>query len=233
MPTSYDITTYAGLTNAIQAYTEVDEPTFVSNIPTFIKDVERLVNNTVQLPAFRKNVTGTTTAGFQYLDLPQDFLSMFSLAVVDPDLPLATQNYRYLLNKDVNYIREFFPYPGVEGVPQYYALFDSGVSAGVNTGAFLLGPTPDKAYTMELHYYAYPQSITTAPSGQSWLSINFPNVLLWGALVEAYIFLKGEADLVQTYQAKYDQAMALLKQLGDGKDRQDNYRVTQVRDKVQ
>ena len=227
MPTSYDITTYAGLTNAIQAYTEVNEATFVSNIPTFIQDVERLVNNTVQLPAFRKNVTGTATAGFPYLDLPQDFLSMFSLAVVDP-----VNGYEYLLNKDVNYIREFFPYPGVEGTPKYYALFDSGVNAGVNTGSFILGPTPDQSYTMELHYYAYPQSITTAPSGQSWLSLNYPNVLLWGAVTEAYIYLKGEADLIQTYQAKYDQAMQLLKQLGDGKDRQDNYRVTQVRDKV-
>lgn len=230
--TSYDITTYAGLTNAIQSYTEVNEPNFVANIPTFIQDVERLVNNTVQLPAFRKNVTGTATAGFPYLDLPQDFLSMFSLAVINPDLPTTTPNYRYLLDKDVNYIREAFPYPGVEGVPQYYGVFDAGVSAGVNTGSFILGPTPDQSYTMELHYYAYPQSITTAPSGQSWLSINYPNVLLWGSVTEAYIYLKGEADLIQTYQAKYDQAMQLLKQLGDGKDRQDSYRTTQVRDKV-
>lgn len=229
--TSYDISTYAGLVNAIQAYTQVDEPSFIGNIPNFIQDVERLVNNTVQLPAFRRNVTGSCTAGFQYLDLPTDFLSMFSLAVLTTDD--SGTHYSYLLNKDVNYIREMFPYPAVQDVPQYYALFDAGVSASVNTGSFILGPTPDAAYTMELHYYAYPQSITTVPSGQTWLSLNFPNVLLWGAVTEAYIYLKGEADLIQTYQSKYDQAMQLLKQLGDGKDRQDNYRVVQVRDKVQ
>ena len=220
MPTSYDITTYTGLTNAIQAYTEVDEPTFVGNIPTFIQNTERLVNNSVQLPAFRKNVTGTTTADFSYIDLPTDFLADFSLAVIDP-----VEGYRYLLQKDVSYIRECYPYPAVVGVPQCYSLFD-------NT-AFLLGPTPDASYTMEMHYFAYPQSITAAPSGSTWLSTNYPNVLLWGSLVEAYIYLKGEVDLIQTYQARFDEAMGPLKQLGDGKDRQDNYRVTQVRDKVQ
>ena len=220
MPTSYDITTYTGLVNSIQAYTEVDESTFVSNIPTFIQNTERIVNNSVQLPAFRKNVTGTATAGFQYIDLPTDFLADFSLAVIDP-----VEGYRYLLQKDVNYIREGFPYPAVTGVPQYYSLFD-------NT-AFLLGPTPDDDYTMEMHYFAYPQSITAAPSGTTWLSLNYPNVLLWGSLAEAYIYMKGEPDLIQTYQAKFDLAMGPLKQLGDGKDRQDTYRVTQTRDKVQ
>jgi len=218
---SYDITTYAGLVEAIQAFTEVDEPTFVSNIPNFVQDVERLVNNTVELPAFRRNVTGTATASFPYLTLPSDFLSTFSVAVMNSGDTQA-DGYRYMLNKDVNYIREFFPFPGVTGTPQYYALFDN------NT--YILGPTPDVNYDIELHYFAYPTSIVTA--GTTWVSQNFPNVLLYGALVEAYIFLKGEADLIQTYQAKYDQAMALLKQLGDGKDRQDEYRTVQVRDKV-
>lgn len=219
---SYDITTYTGLVNAIQAFTEVDEPTFIDNIPTFVQDVERLVNNTVQLPAFRRNVTGSATADFPYLTLPDDFLSTFSVAVMNTDEPLVPNNYRYMLNKDVNYIREFFPYPGTTGTPQYYALFDQ------NT--FILGPTPDVNYNIELHYFAYPTSIVTA--GTTWLSQNFPNVLLYGALCESYIFLKGEADLIQTYQAKFEQAMIPLKQLGDGKDRQDNYRTMQVRDKV-
>jgi len=217
--------TYAQLATAIQDYTQVDEPTFVDNIPNFVQNTEVLVNNTVQLPAFRKNVTGTTTAGFQYLDVPPDFLAMFSLAVQTTTIVnlLPTTTYSYLLNKDVNYIREAFPYPGVDGVPQYYALFD-------NT-AFILGPTPDDDYTVELHYFAYPLSIVDA--GTSWLGDNFPNVLLWGSLVEAYIFLKGEPDLIQSYKDKFQEAIAPLKQLADGKDRQDNYRVTQVRDKVQ
>jgi hypothetical protein len=223
MPTSYDITTYTGLTNAIQAFTESDEPTFVANIPTFIQDTERLVNNTVQLPAFRRNVTGTATGDFPYLSLPNDFLATFSVAVMNVDEPLITENYRYLLNKDVNYIREAFPYPGVTGTPQYYALFDQ------NT--FILGPTPDVNYDIELHYFAYPTSIVTA--GTTWLSTNYPNVLLYGALVEAYIFQKGEQDIVQMYQSKFQEAMAPLKQLADGKDRQDAYRTVQVRDKVQ
>jgi hypothetical protein len=218
---AYDITTYSGLVDAIQAFTEVNETTFVENIPTFVQDTERLVNNTVQLPAFRRNVTGNVTDGFPYLTLPSDFLSTFSVAVMDAGA-LGAEGYRYLLNKDVNYIREAFPYPGVTGTPQYYALFDN------NT--FLVGPTPDVEYNIELHYFAYPESIVTA--GTTWLSTNFPNVLLYGALTEAYLFLKGEADVLQSYQAKFQEAMGPLKQLGDGKDRADNYRTTQVRDKV-
>lgn len=221
MPTSYDITTYTGLANAIQAYTQVDEPTFISNIPNFVQDVERLVNNSVELPAFRKNVTGSATANFPYLTLPSDFLATFSVAVMNAGDTQA-DGYRYMLNKDVNYIREMFPYPGVTGTPQYYAIFDN------NT--YILGPTPDVNYDIELHYFAYPTSIVTAET--TWLSINYPNVLLWGALVEAYIYLKGETDLIQTYQQKYDQAMQLLKQLGDSKDREDAYRTIQVRDKT-
>ena len=218
---SYDITTYTGLVNAIQAFTEVNETTFVDNIPTFVQDTERLVNNMVQLPAFRKNVTGSATASFPYLTLPSDFLATFSVAVMNSGETQA-DGYRYLLNKDVNYIREFFPFPGVTGTPQYYALFDN------NT--YILGPTPDVNYNIELHYFAYPTSIVTA--GTTWLSTNYPNVLLYGSLAEAYLYLKGEPDILQSYQAKFQEAMGPLKQLSDGKDRQDAYRTVQVRDKV-
>jgi hypothetical protein len=209
---------YVQLTTLIQQYTEVDETTFVTNIPTFITNAETLINNSVQLPAFRVNVTGTFTPGFQYIDLPTDFLSIFSLAVIDP----VTGNYHYLLNKDVNYIREAFPYPATSGLPKYYSMFD-------NT-AFLVGPTPDQGYTVEMHYYAYPESITTA--GTSWIGNEFPNALLWGSIVEAYIYLKGEQDLIQLYQQKFDQILQQMIQLGDGKNRQDNYRTLQVRKDV-
>ena len=209
--------TYATLSTAIQNYTEVDDVTFVSNIPTFIINAETVINNTVQLPAFRRNVTGETTQDFQYINAPSDFLSTFSLAVINTD-----GSYNYLLNKDVNYIRQAFPFPGVTGFPQYYAIFSDQT--------YILGPTPDACYPMELHYYAYPPSITVA--GTSWVGTNFPDVLLWGSLVEAYIFMKGEQDLVQMYQSKFQESLALLKQLGDGKDRQDAYRTVEVRDKV-
>lgn len=224
--------TYNELTTAIQQYLMVEyvgdgaEPTFVANIDNFIKNTEIIINNTVQLPAFRVNVTGTVTIGNPYLTIPSDFLSIFSLAVIPSTIVgiIPTPTYQYLLNKDVNYIREAFPYPSVEGTPQYYSLFDN------NT--FIIGPTPDVNYDVEMHYYAYPESITTASSGTTWLSTEFPNALLWGSLVEGYIFLKGETALIQTYQAKFDQVMAEVKQLGDGKNRQDSYRVVQVRDKV-
>lgn len=214
---------YAQLTQAIQRYTEVDEPTFVENIPNFVKNTETIVNNSVQLPAFRKNVTGETTIDFPYIDIPSDFLSIFSLAITGYDTAgvLTSTGYNYLLQKDVNYIREAYPFPGSTGAPEAYSLFSNS--------AFLLGPTPDKCYTLEMHYYAYPTSITVA--GTSWLGDNFPNVLLWGALVEAAIYLK-EVEMMQGYQVKFDEAMSLLKQLGDGKDRQDNFRTTQVRDQV-
>lgn len=224
--------TYSELTTAIQQYLMVEyvgdgaEPTFVANIDNFIKNTEIIINNTVQLPAFRVNVVGSVTTGNPYLTIPSDFLSIFSLAVIPSTVvnTLPTPTYQYLLNKDVNYIREAFPYPSSQGIPQYYSLFDN------NT--FIVGPTPDVDYDVEMHYYAYPQSIVDAPSGTTWLSTEFPNALLWGALVEGYIFLKGEADLIQVYQTKFDQVMSEIKQLGDGKNRQDSYRVIQVRDKV-
>ena len=207
--------TYTTLSEAIQNYTEINDSVFVANIPTFIQNAETVINNYVQLPAYRKNVTGETTQNFQYLNLPSDFLSSFSLAVID-----LTGNYHYLLNKDVNYIREMFPYPGSPtGLPQYYALFSDT--------SMILGPTPDQCYVMELHYFAYPPSITVANT--SWVGTNYPNVLLYGALVEAYTFAKGENDLLQTYQAKFQEGLDMLKGLGDAKDKTDGYRAPEAR----
>lgn len=210
---------YQELYDAIESYTEVvDQPDFQANIPNFVQNTELLVQNTVQLPAFRRNVTGEATQLFQYINAPTDFLSVFSLAVID-----NSGNYTYLLQKDVNYIREAYPFPTAIGTPKFYSLFSST--------AFLLGPTPDVNYGMELHYYAAPVSIVDA--GTSWLGDNFPAVLLWGSLVEAYMYLKGEQDLLQNSQQKFGEAMTLLKQLGDGKDREDNFRTVQVRQQVQ
>lgn len=215
---------YAQLYDNIVNFTQNNETTFLDSIPTFVQNTETLVNNTVQLPAFRTNVTGVTTANFQYIALPPDFLAVFSLAVFTTTLvdEVLETTQTFLYQKDVEYVREMYPFPGVTGTPRYYGIFD-------NT-ALIVGPTPDDAYDVELHYYAYPQSIVTA--GTSWLGDNFPNVLLWGSLVEAYIYMKGEPDLIQTYQQKYQESMQLLKQLGDGKDRIDTYRTTQVRDRV-
>ena len=222
--------TYLQLSEAIQNYTEVNEPTFIDNIPNFVQNTETLINNTVQLPAFRKNVTGQTTPSFPYVDLPSDFLSIFSIAVASyaQDGITIVGPYVYLLQKDVNYIREAYPYPATPptsatGQPKYYSIFSNE--------AFLMGPTPDICYPLEMHYYAYPPSITVA--GTSWLGDNYPSVLLWGSLVEAAIYLKGEADMIQNYQNKYNEAMAPLKQLADGKDREDNFRTVQVRQGVQ
>lgn len=219
--------TYAQLTQAIKDYTQVDEVSFNNNIPNFVQNTETLINNSVQLPAFRKNVTGETTANWAYISLPNDFLSVFSVAIARYTTPFTYTPpligpYSYLLQKDVNYIREAFPYPESVGLPTHYAIF--------NNSAFIVGPTPDDCYPVELHYYAQMPSIVT--TGTSWLGNNFPNVLLWGSLVEAYIYVKGEQDLIQQYQNKFQEALAPLKQLGDGKDRQDNYRTTQVRDQV-
>lgn len=222
--------TYAQLSTAIQNYTENNETTFVANIPNFVINAETLINNTVQLPAFRKNVTGQTTIDFPYIDIPSDFLAIFSLAVASyaQDGITIVGPYQYLLQKDVNYIREAYPYPATppasaSGQPRYYAIF--------NNQAFLLGPTPDVCYPLEMHYYAYPPSITVA--GTSWLGDNFPSVLLYGSIVEALLYMKEEQDLIKNYQDKFQEAMIPLKNLADGKDRQDNYRTTQVRDLVQ
>lgn len=205
---------------ALQTYCETTETAFVNNIPTFVILAEERIYNTVQLPAIRKNVTGSITSGNKYLTLPTDWLATFSIAVVD-----SSGNYSYLLDKDVNFIRESFPAPASTGTPQYSAIFDS------NT--LLLGPTPDTTYTTELHYYYYPTSITvmdgTTHKGTSWLGTNFETVLLYGAVREGYTYLKGETDLAAAYEAKYQEALGLLKLLGDGKDRRDAYRSGQAR----
>jgi len=186
---------YSELVAEIQSYVENQFTT--TDINTFIQQAEQRVYNTVQLPAFRKNVTGTLTIGNSYLTMPTDWLATFSLAVIT-----AAGEYQYLLNKDVNFIRAAYP-----------------------------TPTPDYAYTAELHYYYYPESIVTA--GTTWLGDNFDSVLLYGSLLEAYTFMKGETDVITVYQARYQEAMSLLKQLGDGKDRRDAYRSGQVRYPVQ
>ena len=206
---------YAQLVTAIEDYTETSEATFVSQIPNFVQLAEERIYNSVQIPAIRKNVTGTMTTSFPYFQLPSDWLSTFSLAVIDP----VTGEYEYLLNKDVNFIRAAYPPPNSTGKPQYYAIFDDAT--------MLLGPTPDVAYTAELHYYYYPASIVNV--NISWLGDNFESVLLYGSLREAYTYLKGEQDMMTYYEQKYQEALGLLKRLGDGLDRQDAYRSGQVR----
>ena len=219
--------TYAELLAEIQNYTQNYESTFVATIPTFVEQAEERIYNTVQIPPLRKNVTGGVTAGNKYLSCPADYLSSFSLAVIDGD-----GNYEYLLNKDVNFIRASFPNPTDEGLPQYYALFGPTVISSVTTNelSFILGPTPDDDYDVELHYYYYPQSITTA--GTSWLGDNYSPALLYGSLVEAMIYMKGEADMVTYYKEKYTEALAQLNRLGSGLERGDSYRDGQYKIKV-
>jgi hypothetical protein len=191
----------------------------------FTQQAEQKIYNTVQLANLRKNVTGTLTVNNKYVSCPGDFLSTYSLAVIQ-NYGLATETYTFLLNKDVNYIREAYPTPADTGLPEYYAIFGPQ-STAVNELSFILGPTPNSAYKLELHYYYYPESIVTA--GTTWLGDNFDSALLNGALVEAIRFMKGEPDLIQVYQTMYMQALELLKNLGDGKQRMDAYRDGQVR----
>lgn len=206
---------YTQLSAAIQEYCQSTETSFVANIPTFVQLAEERIYNSVQLPAIRKNVTGTMSANNKYMSLPSDWLATFSLAVLDN----TTGDYQYLLNKDVNFIREMYPSPTNTGKPAYYAIWDD------NT--MILGPTPDVSYTAELHYYYYPVSIVN--NNTSWLGTNFETVLLYGSLREAYIYLKGEQDMINYYEQKYQESLMLLKRLGDGLDRQDAYRSGQVR----
>jgi hypothetical protein len=219
--------TYVELVAEIQNYTQNYETTFVDTIPTFVTQAEERIYNTVQIPPLRKNVTGGVTAGNKYLSCPADYLSTFSLAVINTD-----GNYEYLLNKDVNFIREAYPNPNDQGLPKYYALFGPTVISSVTTNelSFILGPTPDDDYDVELHYYYYPQSITTA--GTSWLGDNYSPALLYGSLLEAYVYMKGEADVMTFYKAKYDEAMMQLNRLGTGLERGDSYRDGQAKIKV-
>lgn len=219
---------YATLFETIQGYAENTFPntsvndtsasaaTFTSKeqIDTFIRQTEQRVYNTIQLPDLRKNVTGNFSSGNKYLGIPSDWLSTFSLAVIASD---GSQSF--LLNKDVNFIRESFPDPSATGTPTHYAIFSDE--------SFIVGPTPDDDYGAELHYFYYPTSIVDA--GTTWLGDNFDSVLLYGSLLEAATFMKSEADVLANYQKRYDEATALLKELGEGKDRQDMYRTQQMR----
>jgi hypothetical protein len=224
---------YTQLVSQINAYTENqfgNDSTGSPEVNTFIKQAELRVYNTVQFPSLRKNVTGATYINNKYLSAPTDFLAVYSMAVVNPDT-----SYSYLLNKDVNFIRAAYPSPGDSGIPEYYALFGPTTTNApspviTNELSFILGPTPDAAYTIELHYYYYPESIVTATT--TWLGDNFDAVLLYGSLLEAYTYMKGEQDVLAQYQKRYDEALSMAKRLGDGMERGDAYRDGQYKQRV-
>ena len=308
---------YAELSAAIQAYTENTETNFVAEIPVFVMQAEQRIYNSVQFPSIRKNVTGVMSSGNKYLACPSDFLAVYSMAVITDvtGSDLNTGTYEYLLNKDVNFLRQAYPTPNDTGVPKYYALFGPQ-STNADELSFIVGPTPDANYNVELHYYFYPESIVQSPvatlgaitggssytngtylnvsltggsgsgavanivvsggavtsvtltqggtgyivgntlsatastiggtgssfsipvatvtnsDGRTWLGDNFDTVLLYGSLVEAYTYMKGEADMMGLYNGKYQEALALAKRLGDGMERQDAYRSGQFRQKV-
>ncbi len=232
---------YATLFETIKGYCENDFPntqftdttgstttlTSKEQIDTFIQQAEQRIYNSVQFPSIRKNVVGLTTTNNKYLSCPPDFLAPYSMAVIDGD-----GNYEYLLNKDVNFIRAAYPSPTATGIPKYYALFGPATTNTnpptiTNELTFLLGPTPNNVYSIELHYYYYPESIVTA--NNTWLGDNFDSALLYGALMEAYTFMKGEPDVLAGYNKRYEEAMILAKRLGDGMERRDAYRSGQVR----
>ena len=235
--------TYNELFIAVKNYLQNDFPTNVwtnvagtgtstsngtNQINLFIQQAETRIYNTVQIPALRKNVTGVTTNGNMYLSCPPDFLAVVSMAVIDTDV------YDYLLNKDVNFLRAAYPNPSTTGFPRYYALFGPTVVSNTITDelSFMLAPTPNDDYEIELHYYYYPESITTAADGRTWLGDNYDPVLLYGTLVEGYTFLKGEADLIAVYEKKYQEALGQLNRLGTGLERGDAYRDGQAKIKV-
>jgi len=205
--------TYTTLKASIQSYLKDSDTQFVSDLDTIIKQAEDRILKTIQLPDFRKNSTGSMTADLQYLSTPSDFLAVYSLAVIN------SGSHEYLLYKDVNFLREAFPEPTATGAPRYYAIFDDGT--------FLLGPTPDANYTAELHYFYRPESIVDA--GTSWLGTNAEHALLYACLTEAYGYLKGEPDLVQLYESKYQEAIKNLGTLGEGFNTTDSYRAGMVR----
>jgi len=216
---------YTELVTAVSDYTENTFPT--ADMNTFIRQAEQRIYNSVQFPSIRKNVVGVTATSNKYLACPSDFLAVYSMAVID-----GTGVYEYLLNKDVNFIRQAYPSPTDTAIPKYYALFGPTVVSNVITNelSFILGPTPDAVYNVELHYYYYPESIVTAST--TWLGDNFDSVLLYGTLVEAITYMKGETDMIALYNGKYSEALALAKRLGDGMERQDAYRSGQFRQAV-
>ena len=221
--------TYVELVANIKSYTENYETEFAASIPVFVTQAETRIYNSVQIPALRKNVTGLVSANNKYLSCPIDFLSVFSLAVID-----GTGRFEYLLNKDVNFMRAAYPSPATTGIPQYYALFGPTVASSVISDelSFIVAPTPDAQYNVELHYYYYPESITVAADGRTWLGDNYDPVLLYGSLVEAYTYMKGEQDMMAYYEKKYQDAMMQLNRLGTGLERGDAYRDGQAKIKV-
>jgi hypothetical protein len=235
---------YSQLVTAIQSYTENQFPAVyladgstessTAQINRFIEQAEQRIYNMIQFPSLRKNQYTPITSSNKYVSLPNDFLAVYSLALVTGVVggDLDTGTFEYLLNKDVNFIRQAYPAPNDKGVPKYYALFGPTIvsSAITNELSLILGPTPDAAYYVELHYYYYPESITTATT--TWLGDNFDSVLLYGSLVEAYTFMKGEQDIISLYDTKFKEALALAKRLGDGMERQDAYRSGQFRQAV-
>jgi len=206
--------TFTTLKQTIQDYVESNETSFVNNLPTIIQQAEDKILKTVQLPDFRKNVEGSVAAGSQYLVMPSDFLTPYSLSI-------DNSGYDYLIFKDVNFIRQAYPSSATTGAPKYYGIF--------SRTAFILGPTPDAAYNAELHYFHKPESITTASSGTSWLGTNAESTLLYGCLVEAYTYLKGDPDLMQLYAQRYEDAVQRLEELGEGYSTTDSYRSGAVR----
>ena len=210
---SFTLTT---LTSSIQEWTENDEATFVAEIPFFIRNAEERIFKVVDLDYFRKNVTGTMTSGNKFLQKPTDYLASFSLSYVNS----SSQNV-FLLQKDVNFIQEFTPNPTTTGSPRFYSSFD--------IDNFIVAPTPDSNYSVELHYYYRPASLTTDDSGSTWISTNAPDALLYGSLIEAYTFMKGESDLIQLYTARFTEAMSRLKVYGEAQENTDAYREGLVR----
>ena len=201
---------YATLVALLQDYTQNSSTEFVAAIPDIVKLAEDRIYQSVQIPALKRNATSNFLQGNKYLATPEDFLSAYSMAVKS-----ASGVYSYLLEKEVGYINEAFPNPSITGVPRYYALF--------NDAAFVVAPTPNAFFEVELHYFYEPPSIVTA--GTSWLGDNTESVLFYGALCEAYTFMKGDADLVALYRQRYDEALGRLKVLGEGMDKRDNFRL--------
>lgn len=211
------------LTQAIQDYAENTEQLFVANINTFLSQAELRIYNSVQIPVLRKNVTGNVTTSNPYLSCPNDFMAVYSVATISP-----SGAYNFLIDKDVSFVREAYPNPSVTGLPKYYAIFGTQLTYPTEL-SLILTPTPDNNYGVELHYYYMPESITVAVSGTTWLSDNYDPVLFYGAMREAMIFMKGEADMVGYYEQKYQEALGQLKRLGDGLERGDSYRNNQTK----
>ena len=216
---------YSELVQAIKDYTENTETTFVSQIPTFVQQAEQIIHRTVLIPELRKNVTASMTANNRFLIRPSDFLAPFSIAVVD-----GNGDYSFLLTKDVNFVREAYPNKTTTGLPKFYAEFDGDVQSTNSAGHFILGPTPDIAYEVQLHYYFDPPSIVT--SSTSWLGENADMALLYGALLEAYTFMKGEPELITLYETRFNQEVSRLKNLAEARGRKDEYRYDSLRTQI-